>query len=451
VVSSSRHIIGLASLLAGTAVVGLDSAVNIDFPRIAARFALAIPQIQWVVVSYTLTSASLLLVFGRIGDLIGHRRLFRIGAGWSVLAFIACAAAPDFAWLLFGRVAQGVGAGLLLSCGPALATQLYPEARRARALAIYTAGFAGAGALGPVLGGLLLARFDWSSVFWFRAPIALFALLAAAAIPAPPRAEPARAAFDGPGALWLVAGLASLVLAIGTAQTAHSLAALPAAGALGAAALFVRAERRATAPIIRPGLFRDPGFALLTAASVLMNLAGFAVLLLVPFALAGFSALPESARGAALALSPAAVALGAPLASRAVGRGRAWPLRAGAALAASGLALCALSPGALGRLLGGMLLAGIGQGLFQVAYLDRTAAALPVAERGVAGSLAMLTRTFGLVLGATVLMLVFRFVRGADTAPAAFRGAFVAAFLFAAALPASVALVWCARPPGGRA
>ena len=90
----------------GTLVVPLDSMVNLDFPSIIQRFDLGIPQIQWLVISYTLTHASLLLVFGRIGDMIGHRRIFLFGTAWSGGAFVLCGAAPTYNWLLFARCLQ---------------------------------------------------------------------------------------------------------------------------------------------------------------------------------------------------------------------------------------------------------------------------------------------------------------------------------------------------------
>src|SRR5487761_2275070 len=180
---------GIGAVLLGTLVVPLDSAVNIDFPAITHHFALAIPQIRWIVISYTLTSASLLLVFGRIADMIGHRRAFLIGTGWSAGAFLLCALAPSYPALLAARILQGIGAGLVMSCGPALITALYPEHRRARALGIYTLGFGLGGMLGPVLGGLLIARFGWSAVFWARAPTAALGGRAGLVLPDPPRAS----------------------------------------------------------------------------------------------------------------------------------------------------------------------------------------------------------------------------------------------------------------------
>src|ERR1700722_5965718 len=96
----------------GTLVVPLDSAVNIDFSAIVTRFGLPIPMIQWVVIAYVLTQTSLMLTFGRIGDMFGYRRIFLFGTAISTVAFIACAFAPTYAALLVGRVIQGVGAGL---------------------------------------------------------------------------------------------------------------------------------------------------------------------------------------------------------------------------------------------------------------------------------------------------------------------------------------------------
>ncbi|MEA2770467.1 MAG: hypothetical protein QOD93_3429, partial [Acetobacteraceae bacterium] len=155
----------------GTLVVPLDSAVNIDFPAIVVHFGLPIPMIQWIVISYVLTQTSLMLSFGRIGDMLGYRRVFLCGTAISTLAFIACALSPTYAALLVARVAQGIGAGLILSCGPALATSLFPEAMRTQVLARYMMMFAVGSALGPSVFGSLVERFGWSAVFGFRAPI----------------------------------------------------------------------------------------------------------------------------------------------------------------------------------------------------------------------------------------------------------------------------------------
>src|SRR6266581_3487712 len=161
----------------GISVVPLDTAVNIAFPDITGSFGLPIPMIQWVVICYVLTHAGLMLAFGRVGDMWGHGRVFRAGLAWSVAAFLLCAAAPSFGWLLFFRFLQGISAGLIISCAPALVTGLYPEARRSHALGIFTLMFAVGSALGPLIGGFLVAHWGWPGVFWFRTPIALASLI----------------------------------------------------------------------------------------------------------------------------------------------------------------------------------------------------------------------------------------------------------------------------------
>ena len=104
----------------GTAATQLDTSVNIAFPAITHAFGLPIGGIQWVVISYVLTYASLLLALGRIGDTVGHLRVFRIGLIWSTVALTLVAWSPSFAAMLFFRFLQGIGAALVLSCGAAL-------------------------------------------------------------------------------------------------------------------------------------------------------------------------------------------------------------------------------------------------------------------------------------------------------------------------------------------
>src|SRR5215831_12394401 len=145
----------------GTAVTQLDSSVNIAFPTITQAFGLSIGDIQWVVISYVLTYASLLLALGRIGDTIGHARVFRIGLIWSAVALLLVGWSPGFGALLLFRSLQGIGAALVLSCGAALVTSLYGEERRGHALGIYTMMLSVGLMLGPLLGGALTAAWDW--------------------------------------------------------------------------------------------------------------------------------------------------------------------------------------------------------------------------------------------------------------------------------------------------
>ena len=186
----------------GTAAVQLDTSVNIAFPAITSGFGLAIGDIQWVVICYVLTYASLLLALGRIGDTVGHALVFRIGLVWSAVALLLVAWSPSFAAMLVFRCLQGVGAALVLSCGVALVTALYGEERRSRALGIYTMMLAIGLMLGPLLGGALTAVWDWPAVFWFRIPVALAALLLLRGLPARRSARRATASMCSAASRW---------------------------------------------------------------------------------------------------------------------------------------------------------------------------------------------------------------------------------------------------------
>ena len=201
----------------GTLVVPFDSSVNFAFPFITRAFGLPIPAIQWVVIAYTLTYAALMLVFGRVGDMLGYRRIFLAGSLWSAVAFVLCALAPSYGALLAARVLQGVGAALVLSCGPALATSLHSETSRTRVLGVYTMVIGIGGALGPLIAGLLVPLIDWPAVFWFRAPLALSAFLLGWLLPAD--ARPAhRERFDAAGGALLVLAISAMLLALNQLQ-----------------------------------------------------------------------------------------------------------------------------------------------------------------------------------------------------------------------------------------
>jgi MFS family permease len=390
----------------GTSVVPLDSAVNIAFPAITRGFGLAIGEIQWVIIPYALTYASLMLAFGRLGDLFGHARVFRAGLVCSTVAYLACALAPDIAWLVGFRILQGIGAALVLSCGAALTTALDDETRRARLLGIYTMMMALGQLLGPSLGGALVALGDWPAVFWFRVPIALAALVLLRA--------PARAArdgdgrFDAPGAALLVLALVGLPLTINRLDGASALpVGLAALAALGG---FVWRELRTPQPIIDLRVFRVPGFAAITAANLAINLAGFVVWLLVPYYLGRAGGTGVALGGVVLAASSLGIVIASQLGGRLLERVAARRLAlAGALLSGLGLWLVGRwqSDAGLVEMLLGLLVQGIGLGLFQLACADSVTATIARQDRGVAGSLVLVTRTVGIVGAASLMRLVF--------------------------------------------
>lgn len=433
----------IAMIGLGTAAVQLDTSVNIAFPAITRGFALSIGDIQWVVICYVLTYASLLLALGRIGDSIGHAIVFRIGLSISAVALLLVSCAPNYGAMLFFRFLQGIGAALVLSCSAALVISLYGEERRSRALGIYTMMLSIGLMIGPLLGGALTATWDWPAVFWFRIPVALVALLLLRGMPASPQRQ-ANDHFDLPGGLALVTGLVTMLLAINRVREFSAIwFALASAGAFAA---FIYREQRAERPIIAVGLLKQPGFALLNLVSVLTNLAAFSVWLLVAYFLARVPGTSLAEGGAILATAAAGAVLAAPIGGRIVGRyiSAKWLTISGIVVIGAGLLWISTwteqTPTPLR--IAALFLQGIGSGLFQLGYSDTVTAALPLRDRGVAGSLVLLTRTLGTVTAASVVLMVFSILNTSH----GFVEAFQYTFQFAAMLAFAAAALLAVSP-----
>ena len=245
-------------------------------------------------------------------------------------------------------------------------------------------------------------------MFWFRAPIALAALLLLRGMPVSPRRE-ATDRFDIPGGVALVLGLVTMLLAINRVREFSAIwFALLSVVSLAA---FIFRESRATRPIIAVEILKEPGFALLNLASVLTNLAAFSVWLLVPYFLARVPGTTLTESGVILATAAAGAVLAAPIGGRIAGRHIRAERLAVMGAAANGIGLMLIgtwteqTPTILR--IAALVAQGIGLGLFQLAYSDIVTAALPLRARGVAGSLVLLSRTLGTVTAASVVLLAF--------------------------------------------
>jgi MFS family permease len=442
--------LGLAIVGMGASLAPLDIAVNVALPAITAHFKLALGDIQWIVICYVLVYGSLMLVCGKLGDLFGYRRIFRIGLLLSAIGCTACAMAPSWPLFLAARAGQGVGTALALSCAPALATSVFPPEQRLKALAGFSMAMLLSSAIGPLLGGVVVELWGWPAVYWMRVPIALVTLAMSGLLPSP-RLPPR--AFDAPGALLLAGCMSTLLLSLVLSQRSEVVA-WQAAVLFGVAlvllALYVGRARRAEEPIIRPALFADPAFAVPNVMNVLASLAGFTILLLTPYYLVNVLGLSAIATGGVLALSFAGGLTGAPLAARLVPRlGRRRTAFAGVLLVGFWLLPLAFTDATTSIVIVALLLVaeGVGQGLLAVAYIDLVTDTLPARDRGVAGSLSQLTRTLGIVSGATVLTALHAH-GAADGFLAGYRFAFLAAgggLLAALALSCAWPRAWFAR------
>lgn len=405
--------LGMASPIAKLGIVGLgaspaplDIAVNVALPAITEHFALALSDVQWLVICYVLVYGSLMLVCGKLGDLIGHCLIFRTGLVVTAMGCVACAIAPDWPLFLLARTVQGVGTALTLACTPALAIAVYPQGQQVKALAGYAMAMSLAATVGPFLGGILVDMWGWQAVFWMRVPIALIAFTLSSGLPS---SHTSSRHFDLLGAILLAASMGMLLLALVMSQRSSASGWMaPSLLGIGAVLLhrYVMRSLNSPEPIIRPELFADATFTIPNVMNALANLAGFAVLLLTPYYLMNVLHLSPIMTGFMLALAYTGALAGAPLAARLTPRfGRRPTAFAGILFVGLGLLPLGLTgPAAAVPIVAFLLvLEGVGQGLLNVAYTDLVTSTLPERDRGVAGSLTLLTRTVGIVSGASIL------------------------------------------------
>ena len=394
-----------ALLLAGGAGAfgSLDTALNIAFPDLVDKFEISEASLQWVVVSFVLAYGGLLLAAGHLGDRVGHQRMLAAGAAGSVVAMAACALAPSFPFFVGARILQGVCTAAVMAAGPALASNAAGPDARGRTVGIFQLSAGLGAAVGPVIGGPLVALGGWPAVFWFRVPVAAALLVLGLGV----RGEdPARdRANDIKGAVLIALGLAGGLMVLNTGRSLGfgSPALWVVMGATVAVAVaYQRHSRRCAEPIIDLALFRIVRFAAANVMNMLANATMFVGWLLGPTLLVEHMGMSVLSGGVVLAASPAVMAAVSPLAGR-------WSDRWGPdGLVAGGLAIEAVGLFVLSRLDGASSpltaalafgAVGLGLGLFNAPNMALVMAALPTDRQGVAGSLALVTRTVGIILG----------------------------------------------------
>jgi EmrB/QacA subfamily drug resistance transporter len=405
----------LALLLASlSALLGsLDSSVNIAFPAISTAFDLDVSLMQWIVISYVLTYASLLLGCGRLADLWGHSQMLSWGLAGSTLAFLCCGLAPTFSWFLAARVLQGVTAALLFASAPALVTLTIPAEKRGQALGIFQMSAAIGFALGPLLGGLLVDMFGWRAVYLFRIPLALVLTFLAFSRPLLSAEQKEEQRFDLVGALTLAASVAGLLFAVSRGRDLGWTSPLVLSLLVGSGvsfAGFVVTERRVVSPVVDLSLFHHPTFVVANTLNVLANCSAFAIWLLVPYYIVNALGYSATTGGLLLMATPLATALAAPLAGKLSDR-----LGTGV-LSSLGLGLEALGLWSIGQLdtnsnpltvMSALGCVGLGLGVFQTPNMSFVMGAIPREQQGVAGGMSQMMRTLGVVLGVTSASMLF--------------------------------------------
>ena len=446
----------LAAVMAGAVLGPIDaSVVNVVLPTLAKGFSASLAAVQWVPMAYLLASGSLVLAFGRLGDLRGHRNVFLAGQLGFVAASALCAVAPTIEALVAFRALQGIAAASMMSVPLAILTATFPPAVRGRALGLFAASISVGLAIGPSLGGFLASTFGWRAVFLVNLPLGLLAWAVGRRVL--PEAPVRAGRLDLPGASAALVALVAFLLFVNLAQregtTPRTAALLVLALAAGAAFLVV--ERRAAEPMLALSIFSIRPVALGAAAAVLNFMAQYVVVFLTPFLLARVLGAGPGRVGLVLTAFPLAVLAVAPSAGALSDRvGSVLPATTGALVSAAACALLAAMPAGTGvaGVAWRLALFGVGTGLFQSPTNSSVMGSAPRAHLGVVGSLLGTSRTLGMVLGvAAAGAVLYAFVPAAalrggalDAATAAqfaagVRRAFAAGALFAAASAALAA------------
>ncbi|MCW8138319.1 MAG: MFS transporter [Planctomycetota bacterium] len=417
----------LASLALSVLLPSLaTSSANVALPTLTRAFGASFPQVQWVVLAYLLTVTTLVVSAGRLGDLIGRRRLLLAGVAVFTGASLLGGAAPGLWTLIAARAAQGLGAAAMLGLAMAFVGEAVPRARAGSAMGLLGAMSAIGTTLGPSLGGLLIAELGWRAVLLVNAPLGGLTLLLAwrHLPPDRPAAGDGAVAFDVPGALLLGLTLAALALATTAgdgrgAALDGTLLGVAAAG-LG---LFVLVEARAPSPLISPSVLRERARWGGLVTSAVVSTVMMTTLIVGPFHLSRALGLGVAEVGAVMSVGPLVAAVASLPAGRLVDRlgVRRTSLAGLAGLAAGTLVLAATPPTlGVGGYVAPIVLATCGYALFQTANNTGVMADVRPDERGVVSGALNLSRNVGLLAGASVMGSVFALATGAvDVATAA--------------------------------
>lgn len=409
----------LASLSLSMLLSSLDTSIaNAALPTLAVAFSASFQAVQWVILAYLLVITTLIVSVGRLGDLIGRRRLLLAGIGLFTAASALCGFAPTLGLLIAARAAQGLGGAVMMALTMAIVGETVPKARTGHAMGLLGMMSAVGTALGPTLGGLLLVTLGWRAIFLVNLPLGLLTLaLAHRFLPADSRSlRSAPTGFDMAGTLLLALTLAAYALAmtVGDGRFDPGNLALLLAAAAGFG-LFMFVEGRAVSPLIRPAIFRDPVLTANLVTSVLVATVVTTTLVVGPFYLSLALGLDAARVGLVLSVGPLVAAMTAGPAGRGADRFGAHRMTlAGLGTMAGGCGLLSLLPAALGvaGYLAPLALITAGYGLFQTANNTAVMDDIRPDQRGVVSGLLNLSRNLGRITGASVMGAVFALAGG---------------------------------------
>lgn len=386
------------------------SIVNIALPEITTYFHTTITNAEWVVIVYLLFISSLLLTYGRIGDMYGHRPVFVGGFALFTIASAFNSLAPNV-WILIGsRALQAIGAGAILAVVQAIITDTFQPSERGKAIGI-NAMFVSLGlATGPTLGGILVANYGWQSIFIINIPIGIISTIWSWNILPRKSTKPQR--FDIGGAITIFIFLSTLLLAVSHGHIwgwYSSIVVSLFLAALISFVMFIYIEIRCTNPMFNLGLFKNQVFLSGNLAAMINYLTQYTVTFLMPFYLVNFLALSTQSAGILMSAFPVAMMLASPVAGMLSDR------FGSRLLTSTGMIIICCGIMILGHTenfsyimnVFGLGLVGLGTGLFLAPNNNAIMGSVLKNNIGVASGTLALMRNVGQVMGVAVSGAVF--------------------------------------------
>ncbi|HEY4826288.1 MAG TPA: MFS transporter [Solirubrobacteraceae bacterium] len=417
----SAHWYVVATVCIGAFMGQLDaSIVTLALPRLSRDLHAGVGSVEWVALTYLLVLVATVATVGRLADAVGRKLLYVYGFAVFTAASALCGLAPTLAVLILARVLQAVGAAMLQANSVALITEAMPPRLLGRAIGVQGTAQALGLALGPAIGGVLLALGGWRLIFLVNLPAgAVGVVLGWFLLPRSRSRRPIERT-DRLGALLLAVAVAGPLLYLslaGRAGYASPLLLLALAAGPAAGVALVRREGRLADPLIDLSIFRRRAVSVGLSTGLVAYLALFGTLVVVPYYLSARH-VDAALIGLQLAVLPVAIGIAAPLAARLLDRVGVRRLTGGGLLlTAVGLLGIALQHGTAG-LLAGLAVAGVGLGAFTPANNATIMAASPKGYTGVVSGVLNMTRGIGTALGVALVGAIYVAATGTDSASA---------------------------------
>jgi EmrB/QacA subfamily drug resistance transporter len=396
----------LATVALGTLMGTMDASItNISFPVLTRVFQAELTTVMWVGLVYILVCTSLMLILGKMSDLIGRKRIYAGGMAIFTLGLIACSMAKGIGQLILFRILQSVGAAMSVACGPAIVTEAFPTEERGKGLGLLGVSMSLGFILGPTLGGFLLEWLNWRSIFYARVPVGLITLFMILVVLKKDQIRPGNIRLDFMGAFSSSTGIFCLVLGMSQINRfgfgSLVVFVLISLG-LSSLLVFVFVESRVEEPIIDVSLFKNRVFSSATWSLFLAFVAAPPYILIMPFYLMHGLGLTASAAGLLMAVNAMTTIVVGPISGSLSDRfGPVWLSTIGAAATAAAF-YCVRGfdlQTHITTIIPVLVLLGVGIGTFQPPNNSTIMGAVSREHLGTASALIATQRQVGLSLG----------------------------------------------------